>query len=192
MTLPQGPCGGRRLAVSSLLSSLFSLVKCEPPCGRCGALPSGPFTLAVPRPGRWWALWVRRLRGFIRVPAEAQSSSGGGTQSVQPQAPGCRRLLSASRSLSPRAQICLLSLRSHPGRPPPPLPSPGTVPGKSLDCGAVALLLTCRRCSRAGRLLPRHRFRVSFTGSRWSWKKTSTVLLFPANGLPRLPVIFQA
>ena len=141
MTLPQGPCGGRRLAVSSLLSSLFSLVKCEPPCGRCGALPSGPFTLAVPRPGRWWALWVRRLRGFIRVPAEAQSSSGGGTQSVQPQAPGCRRLLSASRSLSPRAQICLLSPRSHPGRPPPPLPlaccsaaalsgySPGKIPG---------------------------------------------------------------
>ena len=141
MTLPQGPCGGRRLAVSSLSSSLFSLVKCEPPCGRRGALPSGPFTLAVPRPGRWWALWVWRLRGFIRVPVEAQSSSGGGTHSVQPQAPGCRRLLSAFRSLSPQAQICLLSPRSVLAGRARPLPlaccsaaalpgcSPGKIPG---------------------------------------------------------------
>lgn len=143
---------------------------------------SGGYVASSGSPRRLRAAPGVELKAFSPKP---QAAAGCSPRPV-PSLPGHRSVFSArARILAGRPRLC-------PWPAAPPLPSPGTVPGKSLDCGAVALLLTCRRCSRAGRLLPRHRFRVSFIGSRWSWKKTSTVLLFPANGLPRLPVIFQA
>ena len=132
--------------------------------------------------------WRLRAAPGVELTAlspKPQAVAGCSLRSV-PSLPRHRSVFSARARSWPAAP----GLCPWPAAPPPP--SPGAVPGKSLDCGAVALLLTCRKCRRAGRLLPRHRFRVSFIGSRWSWKKTSTVLLFPANGLPRLTVIFQA
>ena len=158
MTLATGPL---RRQVSGfpplyLLSSLFSLVKCEPACDRLGALPSGPFKLSVPEPDRWWALWVGRLSGFTRVPLEAQSSSGGGTQSVQPQTPNCCRPLSTCHSFLPWYKSVFSPLSSFPGRAsahlcpaftsPASSSSPGAALGESLDCNTVALLIKCRKC----------------------------------------------